>query len=133
MNTKGRRVDRIERDRSPLDHERRPKSVVHRVQIGMQRRSAPAVIEAKEVVSSGVLGRITMVKPMWNRNVSRPLDNSPLHGKLDWNRFLGKAKDRDLTLAFASAFGVTRRITLSQNLSNLIPFNVRSAARNAFT
>ena len=66
------------------------------VQIGMQRRSAPAVIQAKEVVDSGILGRITMVKPMWNWNVSRPLDNSPLPGKLDWNRFLGKARDRDL-------------------------------------
>ena len=66
------------------------------VQIGMQRRSAPAVIQAKEIVDSGVLGRITMVKPMWNWNVSRPLDNSPLPGKLDWNRFLGSAHQRDL-------------------------------------
>src|SRR5437773_5072640 len=24
------------------------------------------------------------------------MDNSPLHGKLDWKRFLGNAKDRDL-------------------------------------
>src|SRR5205823_7031682 len=31
------------------------------VQIGMQRRSAPAVIQAKETVDSGILGRITMV------------------------------------------------------------------------
>src|SRR5947209_6263133 len=66
------------------------------VQIGMQRRSAPAVIQAKQVIDSGVLGRITMVKPMWNWNVSRALDNSPLPGKLDWRRFLGTAKDRDL-------------------------------------
>ena len=66
------------------------------VQIGMQRRSAPAVIQAKQVVDSGILGRITMVKPMWNWNVSRPLDNTPLPGKLDWTRFLGSAKDRDL-------------------------------------
>src|SRR5450755_4383507 len=33
---------------------------------------------------------------MWNWNVSQPLNNSPLPGKLDWKRFLGKAKDRDL-------------------------------------
>jgi predicted dehydrogenase len=66
------------------------------VQIGMQRRSAPAVIKAKEVFDSGILGKVTMAKPMWNWNVSRPLDNSPLPGKLDWNRFLGKAKERDL-------------------------------------
>jgi len=72
---------------------RRTKQVV---QIGMQRRSAPAVIEAKKKFDSGILGKITMAKPMWNWNVSKPLDNSPLPGKLDWNRFLGKAKPRDL-------------------------------------
>jgi predicted dehydrogenase len=66
------------------------------VQIGMQRRSAPAVIAAKKVFDSGILGKVTMAKPMWNWNVSRPLNNSPLPGKLDWNRFLGKAKARDL-------------------------------------
>jgi len=66
------------------------------VQIGMQRRSAPAVIEAKRVFDSGILGKVTMAKPMWNWNVSKPLDNSPLPGKLDWRRFLGQAKDRDL-------------------------------------
>jgi predicted dehydrogenase len=72
---------------------RRTKQVV---QIGMQRRSAPAVIEAKKKFDSGILGKVTMAKPMWNWNVSKPLDNSPLPGKLDWNRFLGKAKPRDL-------------------------------------
>lgn len=66
------------------------------VQIGMQRRSAPAVIKAKEILDTGILGKITMVKPMWNWNISKALDNSPLPGKLDWKRFLGKAKDRDL-------------------------------------
>src|SRR5215470_11387842 len=66
------------------------------VQIGMQRRSAPAVIEAKHVVDSGILGRITMVKPMWNWNISRALDDTPLPGKLDWTRFLGGARKREL-------------------------------------
>ena len=31
------------------------------VQIGMQRRSAPSVIKAKEIVDTGILGRISMV------------------------------------------------------------------------
>src|SRR5260370_27375888 len=66
------------------------------VQVGMQRRSAPSVIKAKEIVDSGILGKITMVKPMWNWNVSHELNNSPLPGKLDWRRFLGEAKGRDL-------------------------------------
>ncbi len=66
------------------------------VQVGMQRRSAPSVIKAKEIVDSGILGKITLAKPMWNWNVSKALNNSPLPGKLDWKRFLGAAKDRDL-------------------------------------
>jgi predicted dehydrogenase len=66
------------------------------VQVGMQRRSAPSVIKAKEIIDSGVLGKITLAKPMWNWNVSKALNNSPLPGSLDWKRFLGAAKDRDL-------------------------------------
>jgi predicted dehydrogenase len=66
------------------------------VQVGMQRRSAPSVIQAKAILDSGILGKITLVKPMWNWNVSKPLDNTPLPGKLDWKRFLGSAPDRDL-------------------------------------
>jgi predicted dehydrogenase len=66
------------------------------VQVGMQRRSAPSVIQAKAIVDGGILGKITLAKPMWNWNVSKPLDNTPLPGKLDWKRFLGSAPDRDL-------------------------------------
>jgi predicted dehydrogenase len=66
------------------------------VQVGMQRRSAPSVIQAKAIVDSGILGKITLAKPMWNWNVSKALDNTPLPGKLDWKRFLGSAPDRDL-------------------------------------
>jgi len=66
------------------------------VQIGMQRRSAEVIHSAKQLVDDGVLGRISMVKPMWNWNIARPLDNSPLEGKLDWERFLGTAPKREL-------------------------------------
>ena len=64
------------------------------VQVGMQRRSAPAIYKAKKLVDDGVLGRITVVKPQWHWNISKELDNSPLPGKLDWKRFLGTAKQR---------------------------------------
>ena len=80
------------------------------VQIGMQRRSAPAVIKAKEILDTGILGKITMVKPMWNWNVSKALDNSPLPGKLDWKRFLGKAKGTATWSRCASAPGATSGI-----------------------
>ncbi|MCW5980990.1 MAG: Gfo/Idh/MocA family oxidoreductase [Bryobacteraceae bacterium] len=66
------------------------------VQIGMQRRSAPSILRAKSLVDEGLLGKITLVKPQWHWNVSRPLDNSALAGNLDWQRFLGSAPKRDL-------------------------------------
>jgi len=64
------------------------------VQVGMQRRSAPSLHEAKKIIDEGKLGRITLVKAQWNWNVSRPLNNKPLEGELHWNRFLGKAQNR---------------------------------------
>lgn len=66
------------------------------VQIGMQRRSAESIMKAKKLVDDGVLGRVTLVKPQWHWNIAGPLDNSPLPGKLDWKRFLGSAKKREL-------------------------------------
>ena len=83
----------LQQSRQMIEAVRKSKQIV---QIGMQRRSAPSVLKAKELVDSGVLGKITMVKPQWNWNIARELDNSPLPGKLDWNRFLGDAKPRDL-------------------------------------
>jgi predicted dehydrogenase len=66
------------------------------VQIGMQRRSAESLFKAKKLVDDGVLGRITLVKPQWHWNIAKPLNNSPLPGKLDWKRFLGSAPQREL-------------------------------------
>ena len=66
------------------------------VQVGMQRRSAEAIERAKKLVDDGALGRITLVKPQWHWNISAPIDNSALPGKLDWQRFLGSARKREL-------------------------------------
>ena len=66
------------------------------VQVGMQRRSAESIFKAKKLVDDGVLGRVTMVKPQWHWNVAQQLDNSPLPGKIDWNRFLGAAPQREI-------------------------------------
>lgn len=64
------------------------------VQVGMQRRSAPSLHEAKAIIDKGTLGRVTMVKAQWNWNTSKPLNNSPVQGELHWNRFLGSAPKR---------------------------------------
>jgi predicted dehydrogenase len=66
------------------------------VQVGMQRRSAESIMKAKKLVDDGVLGRVTLVKPQWHWNIAQPLDNSPLAGNLDWDRFLGSARKRAL-------------------------------------
>jgi predicted dehydrogenase len=80
----------LEQSATMVEAVRRTKQIV---QIGMQRRSAESVMKAKQVIDSGRLGQIAMVKPMWNWNVARPLNNSPLPGQLDWQRFLGPARD----------------------------------------
>ena len=74
-----------------VDTVRKSKQIV---QIGMQRRSAESLMKAKKLVDDGVLGQITLVKPQWHWNIAKELDNSPLPGKLDWDRFLGSAKKR---------------------------------------
>ena len=58
------------------------------VQVGMQRRSAPAIHECKKLIDEGRLGEINLVRAewYWNRTVSkRPVEAS----KLDWDRFVG--------------------------------------------
>ncbi len=66
------------------------------VQVGMQRRSAPAVMQAKKLIDDGVLGRISMVRPQWHWNVAKELNNKPLAGNIDWARFLGTAEKREV-------------------------------------
>jgi predicted dehydrogenase len=66
------------------------------VQIGMQRRSMSFIRQAKQMIDDGALGKISMVKAMWNWHFTLWLDNSPLAGELDWKRFLGSAPDRPL-------------------------------------
>ncbi len=83
----------LEQSRQMIDALKKSKQVV---QVGMQRRSAEAILKAKSLVDDGVLGRITMVKPQWNWNVAKPLNNSPLPGQIDWNRFLGSAPKREI-------------------------------------
>jgi predicted dehydrogenase len=83
----------LEESKKMIDAVRKTKQIV---QVGMQRRSAPMVRKAKEMVDGGILGKITLVKPMWNWNIARPLNDTPLPGKLDWDRFLGPAKKREL-------------------------------------
>jgi predicted dehydrogenase len=66
------------------------------VQIGMQRRSTPWIIDAKQMVDDGIIGKIYMAKAQWNWVRSKPLNNTPLEGELDWKSFVGRAPWRPL-------------------------------------
>jgi predicted dehydrogenase len=67
------------------------------VQIGMQRRSAPAVHEAKQVLDAGELGEVSLVRAHWYWNMPRLREDRPLQGKLDWERFCGPAGKQPLS------------------------------------
>jgi len=59
------------------------------VQIGMQRRSTPSVIEAKKIIDDGFLGEVSLVRAEWYWSVEhlpKPEDIK-LGGALDWERF----------------------------------------------
>ncbi len=61
------------------------------VQAGMQQRSWPHIIEAKEILDSGMLGQVTLIEAHWYQNHSRRHAGSPNidPSKLDWSLFLG--------------------------------------------
>jgi predicted dehydrogenase len=59
------------------------------VQIGMQRRSTPSVIAAKDLVKE--CGEIYLVKAYWHWDWSKPLNNAPIAEELDWKAFIGPA------------------------------------------
>jgi predicted dehydrogenase len=68
------------------------------VQVGMQQRSMPHLIEARQIVQSGVLGPIRKVHLTWNRNTERSpkmtYDMKP--EEVDWKRFVGPARKQPL-------------------------------------
>ena len=66
------------------------------VQVGMQRRSMPFIYSAKKLIDDGALGKEWHARAAWNWNFLEWLGESPLEGKLDWERFLGDAPQRPL-------------------------------------
>lgn len=66
------------------------------VQVGLQQRSMPHLIEAAQIVRSGQLGTIHKVHLSWNRNTPRATAALPAIAPqtVDWKRFLGSAPDQ---------------------------------------
>lgn len=66
------------------------------VQVGMQQRSMPHLVEARDLLASGLLGDIRKVHLTWNRNQARAIGGgeSINPATVDWGRFLGKAPEQ---------------------------------------
>jgi len=66
------------------------------VQIGMQRRSSPALHEAKKLIDDGLLGEVSLVRAQWfwHQGSLPKASQMQVRGKYDWERFLGSAPKR---------------------------------------
>src|SRR5688572_16491272 len=67
------------------------------IQVGTQMRSYPGIVGAREVLKSGVLGKVSLIEEV--RNAERPywyvyLDRGVKEEDVDWNEFLGDRKKR---------------------------------------
>lgn len=64
------------------------------VQVGMQRRSYDLYWEARNIVASGVLGNIRMIRSWWLNNYVNQPPPAKLEGRLDWEQWQGPVKHR---------------------------------------
>lgn len=68
------------------------------VQVGMQRRSYPLYLKARDICAAGTLGNVRLVRTWWiNNNLKRGPD-AKLTGPLDWEQWQGPAPHRPMTL-----------------------------------
>jgi predicted dehydrogenase len=64
------------------------------VQVGLQQRSMPHLLKAKELIASGRIGTVFKVHTSWNRAGGRDMRRVPLGvdpREVDWKAFLGSA------------------------------------------
>lgn len=66
------------------------------VQTGTQQRSWPHYMHARDLIASGGLGQVTLIRTYWYQNHLANQAGGPEIdlSKLDWKRFLGSAADR---------------------------------------
>ncbi len=64
------------------------------VQVGMQRRSYDLYQQGREIVASGRLGNVHMIRSWWLNNYLRNEPVSKLDGVLDWEQWQGPMKKR---------------------------------------
>jgi predicted dehydrogenase len=66
------------------------------VQVGMQRRSYDLYLEGRDIVKSGKLGKVRMVRSWWLNNYLNGARAVKLDGKLDWEQWQGPAEHRPM-------------------------------------
>ncbi len=74
-----------------MDAEKRSKNII---QVGMQRRSYDLYLEGRDIVKSGKLGSVRMVRSWWLNNYLGSAPATKLDGKLDWEQWQGPAAHR---------------------------------------
>ncbi len=74
-----------------IDAEARSHSII---QVGMQRRSYDLYQQGREIVASGKLGSVRMVRSWWLNNYLGGAPATKLDGPLDWEQWQGPAPHR---------------------------------------
>ncbi len=65
------------------------------LQVGYQQRSYPHISQARELIASGGIGKVTQVLTWWNQNYNRSRTPPEIDlAQLDWPQFLGNACPR---------------------------------------
>jgi predicted dehydrogenase len=83
----------IEQGLEMVSATRRSKQIV---QVGMQRRSAPLVHEAWQIVREGTLGEVNIARAQWFWNMQPLAKERHLKGRLNWQQFCGPAGPQPL-------------------------------------
>jgi len=71
-----------------VDSEKKTKNII---QVGMQRRSYDLYLEGRDLVASGQLGTVRLVRSWWLKNYLGDRKLAKLDGPLDWERWQGPA------------------------------------------
>ncbi|MCC6389810.1 MAG: Gfo/Idh/MocA family oxidoreductase [Bryobacterales bacterium] len=66
------------------------------VQVGTQRRSFDVFQQARQIIDSGVCGKVKLVNSWWLNNTSS-FRKATLNGRLDWKQWLGNAPAREMS------------------------------------
>jgi len=68
------------------------------VQVGMQRRSYPLYLKARDIRAAGTLGNVRLVRTWWINNSLRRGPDEKLAGPLDWEQWQGPAPHHPMEL-----------------------------------